>query len=219
MNFLLNRPLPTPVAALPADDAAAYAARLTALEVPGADAAGREELASLAGAVAAARASAQAVQARQRPTLALAVEGGLQGEDYRTGPGRDYAIGSLVLDWNLFDGARRRSELAQARLAERQAERQLEETRQQLELQLQQARAEFTVARTGLATAALRRDAARAAYRLVARREAEGLVNQLTVLDARNALTAAELNYDITRARLCIAAARFDRTAAFTTLP
>ncbi|MBI2518447.1 MAG: TolC family protein [Opitutae bacterium] len=219
LNFLLNRPLTTPIAPLDAAEAARFAAALAKVDIPAADAAHREELTALDRAQAASRANTGAVQARQRPTLALAVEGGIQGESYRTGTGRDYAIGSLVLDWNLFDGAQRRSELAQARVDERQAGHRLAETRQQLDLQLQQARDEFTVARTGLATAGLRRDAARAAYRLVARREAEGLANQVTVLDARNTLTSAELNLVITRSRLCIAAARLDRAATLTPLP
>jgi outer membrane protein TolC len=219
LNFLLNRPLTTPIAPLDDTEAARYTAALAATALPDTGTAGREELAALDRARAAAHASAAAVQARRGPTLALAVEGGIQGENYRTGAGRDYAIGALVFDWNLFDGAERHSALAQARIDERQASRQLDETRQQLDLQLQQARDEFTVARTGLAAATLRREAARAAYRLVARREAEGLASQITVLDARNTLSAAELNYVITCARLALAAARFDRAAALSPLP
>lgn len=219
LNFLLNRPLATPLPLLPEDEAAFYTHALVSAPLPADPVAQREELISLSQARTAARARADAIQARQHPTLALAVEGGIQGESYRTGSGSNFAIGSLVMDWNLFDGAQRRSEVAQARIAERQAGRQLDEAQHQLQLQLQQARDEFTVARSGLATAALRREAARAAYRLVARREAAGMASQLTVLDARNTLTAAELNYGITCARLCIAAARFDRAATLTPLP
>lgn len=219
LNFLLNRPLTAPITLLGDAEAARYAAALADVELPSVDSSRREELSALDRAQAASRANADAVQARRRPTLALAVEGGIQGENYRTGAGRDYALGSLVLDWNLFDGSQRRSELAQARIEERQAGRRLAETRQQLDLQLQQARDEFNVARAGLATATLRREAARAAYRLIARREAEGLANQITVLDARNTLTAAELNHAITCARLGIAAARFDRAAALSPVP
>ncbi|MBI3884889.1 MAG: TolC family protein [Opitutae bacterium] len=219
LNFLLNRPLPTPVPALAEAEAARYAAALAATPLPAADTARREELTALTRGQHAAHEAAAAVQARRLPTLALAVEGGIQGGSYRTGAGSDYALGSLVLEWNLFDGGQRRGELTQARLDERQAARRLAETHQQLDLQLQQAAAEFAVARTGLATAALRRDSARAAYRLVALREAAGSANQITVLDARNTLTAAELNDTITRARLCTAAARLDRAAALTPLP
>jgi len=219
VNFLLNRPLATALPPLDEAETANYAAALSTLVIPAADAREREELASLQHARRAARASAESVQARNLPTLALAVDAGGQGESYRTSRGSGYAMGSLVLDWNLFDGQQRRSQLAQARIEERQVARQLTAAEQQLALQVQQARDDFATARTALAAAALRRDAARAAYRLVARREAEGLANQLTVLDARNTLTTAELNFIVTRSRLATAAADFDRAAALTPLP
>ena len=218
LNFLLNRPLATPVNPLGAEESERYAAELRAATDAG-ESTGREELAALRSAETAAREISGAVGARQRPTVALAVEGGIQGESYGFGSGRNYALGSLVLNWNLFDGQQRRSELSLARLDEREAARRLAETGRQLDLQLQQARDEFSAARSALAAATLRREAARAGYRLVARREAEGLANQITVLDARNTLTTAELNFIITQARLFTAAAQLDRAAALSPLP
>ena len=219
LNFLLNRPLTTaiPVPA-PAvwDD---YAAALEAAAVPTLGLDAREELIALAEVRQAATATAAAVGARQRPSVGLAVEGGIQGEDYGFGRGRNYALGSVVMEWNLFDGHERHSQLAQARLTLREAERRLAETRLQLGLQLQQARDEYAVSLAALATARRRLEAARAGYRLVARREAEGMASQLTVLDARTTLTAAELNLAITRARLFTAAAQLDRAATLTPLP
>jgi outer membrane protein len=218
LNFLLNRPLDTPVPELAESAATAYSELLEQIELPGLAATHREELAALTAVRSAAEANAAAVGARRRPTLALAVESGIQGEHYRTGANARYSMGSVVLDWNLFDGAERRQALAQARADERRMALEQEETRLQFDLQLQEARDEFLVARNALTTAALRRDAAREAYRLVARREAEGLANQVTVLDARATLTSAELNFSSTRARLAIAAARLDRAATLNPL-
>ena len=219
LNFLLNRPLDTFIEPLPAEVSASYAGSLRQAGVDAADIAGREELSALQQAEDAARENTGAIDARRRPTVALAVEGGIQGESYGFGSGRNYTLGSLVMEWNLFDGHQRRSEVNQAKIEERQTARRLAETRQQFGLQLQQARDDFIVALTGLESARLRREAARAGYRLVARREAEGLANQITVLDARNTLTAAELNYVITEARLFTAAAHLDRAAALSPLP
>jgi outer membrane protein TolC len=219
VNFLLNRPLDTPLGSLPGGELDAWSQALAAAEPPVPSVGGREELQALARAEAAAHAGSEAVRARQLPTVALAVEGGIQGEAYRTGAGSNYALGSLVLEWNLFDGSQRHSEAAQARLDERQASRRRAEATHQLALQLQQASDEFTVARTGLEAAGSRRTAARESYRMVARRETEGMSSQLTVLDARNTLTSAELNYEITRTRLLVAAVRLDRAAALTPLP
>lgn len=219
VNFLLNRPLATPLPIVDAAETARYTAALDAAPLPTLATGGREELAALASARQAARATTEAAQSRRRPTLGLAVETGIQGETYRTGAGSNYALGSVVLEWNLFDGAERRQRVAQARLDERQSERALAETRLRLDLQLQQTSDEFATARVALAAATARRDSARASYRLVARREAEGAANQLTVLDARHTLTTAELNFAVTRARLAIAAAQLDRAAALTALP
>lgn len=219
LNFLLNRPLATPVPELGETAVRDYSLALERLELPGLGTGQREELAALASARAAAGESADALAVRRRPVLALAVEGGIQGESYRTGTDARYAMGSVVFDWNLFDGGERRNAAAQLRADERRLALQQEETRLQFDLQLQEARDEFLVARSALATAGLRRNAAREAYRLVARRETAGLANQVTVLDARTTLTSAELNFVTTRARMAIAAARLDRAATLSPLP
>lgn len=218
LNFLLNRPLATPVPELAESVASDYSRVLEQIELPGLDTTRREELAALDAARSAARASADALAARRRPTLALAVESGIQGESYRTRTEARYSMGSVVLDWNLFDGAERSNATAQARAEERRVALQQEETRLQLDLQLQEARDEFLVARSALTTAALRRDVAREAHRLIARRETEGMASQVAVLDSRTALTSAELNFAATRARVAIAAARLDRVATLTPL-
>jgi len=218
LNFLLNRPLDTPVPELGETAVRDYSLELERLELPGLGAARREELAALGSARSAAGESADALAVRRRPVVALAVEGGIQGESYRTRVDARYAMGSVVLDWNLFDGGERRNAAAQLRADERRLALQQEETRRQFDLQLQEARDEFLVARSALAPAALRRNAAREAYRLVARRETAGLANQVTVLDARTTLTSAELNFVTTRARMAIAAARLDRAATLSPL-
>jgi len=217
-NLLLNRAPDTPLRPLSDAELTDFIAELTRTELPALAIDQREELAALQAATRAAVASAEAVDARRRPTLALAAETGIQGASYRTNSDARYSMGSVVLDWNLFDGNQRRGEVAQARAAVRRAELRLAETRRQLELQLQEARDEFLVARAALDSARLRRDAARESHRLVSRREAEGLAAPLTVLDARTTLTAAELNLAVTEARLAISAARLDQAAALSPL-
>lgn len=219
VNFLLNRRLETAVDPLGEEASEAYAGALRQADAAGVRSEGREELAALEHSRAAAKASADAVRARELPSLGLAVEGGIQGSGYEASPGRNYAVGSLVLDWNLFDGLRTKSEIAQARVDERQAERQLDQTSLELELQLRQARTAFAAAQKAVVAARLRREAAQENYRIIARREAEGAANQVTVLDARTTLTSSQLNYAITRARLCIAAARLDQAATLSAAP
>lgn len=217
-NLLLNRAPDTPLPTISGEELTGFIADLTQAELPPLAVERREELAALQAAARAAGAAAEAVDARGAPTLALAAETGIQGSSYRTSSDARYSMGSVVLDWNVFDGHQRRSELAQARATARRAELRLAEVRRQLELQLQEARDEFLVARAALDSARLRRDAARESHRLVSRREAEGLAAPLTVLDARTTLTAAELNLAVTEARLAISAARLDQAAALSPL-
>jgi len=164
-------------------------------------------------------ASEDAARSRLYPTLALAVEGGVQGAEYRTGSGANFVQGSVVAEINLWDGRQQRGQLTQARLDRRRAELDLEQTRLQLVLQLSRATDELRAAATGYQAAEARRRALMRAFEIVASREREGVASQLSFIDARNELTRAELNAEILRQRLFTAAAELDRAAALTPLP
>jgi outer membrane protein len=219
-NLLLNRPLDTAILAPPPGELAALTAQLLARnpEVPS-GAGRREELAALQHAIASAAASEEAARARLHPAVSLAVEGGTQGRDYRTGAGSSFLQGSLVTEVNLWDGRQQRSLVREAQAQRRRAELQAEETRLEFALQLQRATDEFRAATVSFEAAAARRRALARAFELVASREREGAVNQLTFLDARTQLTHAELNEEIVRQQLFTAAAGLDRAAALSPLP
>ncbi len=220
LNFLLNRPLSRAVPVIDPEglrDAIAHTPTL--LGGDAVDAGGREEIRALEQAVAALGEAEAVEKSRRLPTLSLAIEGGIQGEDYRTGAGNDFVVGSLVAEANLWDGRERRSAVRIARLERRRLELKLQETRDQLAVEVERARDDLGAALSSLAAAERRRDASARAFELVRAREQEGLATQLTFLDARNALTLAELNQAITQSRVLIAAAALDRTAALSPLP
>lgn len=220
LNFLVNRPLATPIDRAPEVELQALADALLSGDIPSALSPDRrEELQALKSAVAAAVASEDAQRARRWPTLALAVEGGIQGPGYQTGGDAGFLQGSLVAEVNLWDGRERHSRIRQARAEVRKMELQLEETRQQLVLQLQQAGDEVEAAVAAHRASQARSRAASRAFELVAQRDREGLANQLTFLDARNERTRAEINRTVARGRLFIAAAALDRAAALSPLP
>ena len=219
-NFLLNRGLETAILTPAPAELAHLTDELLASPFPTAvDFERREELAALQSAVAATTASEGAARAKLYPTLALAVEGGTQGEEYRIRSGANFVQGSVVGEVNLWDGRQQRSVLKQATLDRRHAEIDLEQTRLQLALQLRRARDEFQAAAASFRAAAAQRVALDRAFSLVAGREREGVANQLTFIDARTERTRAELNEEITRQRLFTAAAELDRAAALSPLP
>ena len=219
-NFLLNQPPETPIEAAADEELAGLADAIRAAAAGDSGATGaREELAAAGAAVRAADATERAARAARRPSLSLAVESGIQGETYRFGHDDRFAEASVVAEWNLFDGRENRSRVRVAAAARRQTEATRDETARQTELQARNARRRLAAALTALEAADARRQAAQGAFDVVAHREREGLVNQLGFTDARNALTAGELNYAATRCALFIAYAEYDRALALRPLP
>jgi outer membrane protein len=66
-------------------------------------------------------------------------------------------------------------------------------------LQVRQAADRLRTARASLATASARQDAAREAFRIASRKRDAGSIAQVEFIDARTALTSAELNLNLTR--------------------
>ncbi len=218
-NALLHRPLDTAIEVPPADELAALTTTLLAAEV---GAAGipesREELAALRAAATEAAEAESAVRARGQPKFSFVADGGIQGSRYITGRGANYTQASVIADFNLWDGRQRSHEIDGARSVRRKVELRLESVREQLAVEVRLAAGELTAARAAYPAADRRTAAAARAFAIVAARDREGLANQLAFLDARQTLTAARLNLEITRLRLWIAAARIDRALAATPL-
>lgn len=202
VNFLLNRPLDgslerAAIAALPAAGGLGAPAgdadrRSAALDR-------RPELRELAALESAANYQVRREQAARQPQLSLGLDGGIQGEDYATGSGYDFRVASLQLTLPLFDGGAIRSRVDAARATARQAAVRREETARQIELEVQQAIDRLRTAADSLATAEARVEAARAGFRIATSKRDLGVINQVDFLDARNALTGAELNLNVTR--------------------
>jgi len=196
-NFLLNRALDAPIE--PAT-VAAGAVTLPALEdLQSRALEQRPELRQLESAGAAALAQVSAANARFKPTIALALESGVQGEEYRFGSEDDYSIASLTFSWNLFNGNQDRARLSQARLTARSIGLQREDVEHRIALEVEQAFGEMRAAFSALGTALARQEAAREAFKIAARKRDAGVISQVEFLDARTTLTNAELNYSVTQ--------------------
>jgi len=218
VNFLLNRRLDTPLedAAAP-EDAAAVAidtgtAREDALRQ-------RSELSQLDALGRAADAQQRAARAALKPQLALGIDAGTQGEQYRLGSGYNFMAASLVLSWKFFDGGANRAEVAESRIAARNARLKRDDAAQQVQLEVQQAVDRLDTARDSLATARARDEAAAAAFRIASRKRDEGAINQVEFIDARNTLTAAQLNLNLTRFDLIERRADLDHATGNGELP
>ena len=218
LNFLLNRDLDTPLEpaepdaeiARTADDLAQL--RSAALEQ-------RPELAQLDRVAAAAGAQADIARASRKPTLALGADAGTQGNRHECGRGSNFATVSLLLNWTLTDGGRRRADVRAASASEQRARTQRDELAQQVQLEVQQALDRLTTTSDSLRTAQARAEAAQAGFRIASRKRDEGAISQVEFIDARNALTGAELNLNLTRFQLLGRQAELDYATAAGALP
>jgi outer membrane protein TolC len=168
----------------------------------------RPELDRLDAAVDAAEAQRRAAQTGYLPTVSLAVDAGIQGEQYGFSGEQPFVLGSVVLQWNLFDGFGTRREVEQRQLEADRLRTRREDVAQQIGLEVQTALDEVRVAHRSVETAEARVTAARESFRLTSRRYEEGRANQVEYTDARTTLTEAELNRTVTRYDLLIRLAR-----------
>jgi outer membrane protein TolC len=218
VNFLLGRALQTPLESGTLDsDVALTLADIDSLRARALEA--RPELEQAASAIDAATAQTDLARSARRPTLSLGVDAGTQGERYEFGRGRNFATVSLLLNWTLFDGGARASELGAARASERRARTQRDELAQQIELEVRQSLELLETTASSLRTATARAEAARAAFRIASRKRDEGAINQVEFIDARSTLTGAELNLNVTRFQLLARQADLDYATAAGTLP
>jgi outer membrane protein len=218
VNFLLNRSLDEPLE--PAEIAAQIghtAHDLTTLRTAALE--NRPEIAQLDRSVAAAESQIQLAWADQKPSLSLGVDAGINDERYDFGHGSNFSTISLLLHWQFFDGGATRAQANSARATARRAATQRDEIAQQIQLEVQQALDELNTTADSLAAATARTEAAQAAFRIASRKRDEGVINQVEFIDARSALTSAELNLNWTRFDLLARQAELDYATAAGALP
>ena len=223
LNFLLNRALDAPLVAADVDDAelwmpAVAAAVAVAPAVapgdPAAPGADRPELQQIAANLKASQAQLDAARDARLPTLALGVDAGTQGDEYRFGPGYNFVTGSLLFSWTVFDGGARTAAIDQARSASRQLDHLQTQTRSRIALEILQARDNLQLAHDSWVTAQARAVASREAFRILSHKRDEGMASQVEFLDARNTLSNAELNLNLTRYDALIRRAEYEYATA-----
>lgn len=216
-NLLLDRPLDASVELL-SDSALALVVDSTASLTLDAllqhALSAREELRQAEFGIAAASAQEKAATAAFLPTVAVALDYGVQGNTYRFDREHDALAASVVVEWNLFNGGRDEAQRQHAAIGANRARVAHRELERRVELEVRQAYDAVQVARAGIATARDRVAAARRSFELVTRRHAEGMASQIEFIDARTAYTRAELNLILTRQSYAVRAAEVERAAA-----
>ena len=220
-NYLAGRPIDAPMtlfadSLLAFDDRYTRTADLTAARTKAL--AAREELVQLDRAADAVDGQRRLARAAYLPSVSVALDYGFQGNAIRFDSNRDFAVGSVVLSWNLFNGGQDRARVQQAALGRAALGAQREDAARSITLQVSVAHDAAGVARTAITTATERLTAASRTFDLVQRRFSEGLASQLELLDARTALTAAQVNRLITTYDFYQRVVEFERAGALSPL-
>ena len=170
----------------------------------------RPELRQLGAAVQAANAGVAAVRASTLPSLALAVDAGIQGREYGIASDDRFVMGSLVLSWNVTNGGAERARARVARAERDRVEIQQAQALSAIRLEVESAARNAWVALENLAPSRERVLEAESAFRFVTRRQEEGLATGLEFLDARAALTRAQLTRSMTETEALIRLAELE---------
>lgn len=187
-NFLLNRPYETPIesvtaVALPNYAAGEAEARREALQQ-------REELRQLQHYLAVSDNQVQLQKGAWLPQVNLVADYGFQGTRYQFTREDDFAMGSLVMSWNLFDHAAKKK-VQQAEIEKLKIEKQRAEVRRQIGLQVITAYHDLDAGRQQIAQTQAELEAAQKAFRLVEKKYSQGQANLVEFTDARTRQTNA----------------------------
>jgi len=159
----------------------------------------RYELRQIDYGLEAAGAAEDLARAAYKPQLALAVDAGVQGEEFGFGEDDRFVLASVILRFNFFNGGADRASLRQARSRTEQLRAARSLAEQQIRLEVLEAVKDFEVAEASLRTAAKRVEAAEGAFEIARRKRDLGQIPQVEFIDARRALTSAQLNQRVNR--------------------
>ncbi len=212
LNFLLNRPLETPL----------YDPREVRDSVIFSDleyakdqaVSWREELELLDHYLDASAYNLKIIRSQNHPMLLAAVDYGFQGEKYRFTAEDDFLIASFVLRWDIFSGFQNRARVKQAVVETELLKQQKEEAEAQIRLEVTQAYYDLKASVQSVRAAETECTHAKKAYRLVERKYREGMASLIEYMDARTAMTGAETNRIIARFDLQVKLAEYERTTA-----
>jgi outer membrane protein len=146
--------------------------------------------------------------------VSLGVDYGFQGREVEFRSSQDYWVASIVVSWNLFNGGRDAARHAAAGYEVDRARTLRKDLEDRIALEVRVAYDAAVVAHEAIATADDRLAAARRTFELVQRRYEEGVASPIELVDARTALTSAELNRVVTAYGYAIHYVELERAAA-----
>ena len=147
------------------------------------------------------------------PQVNLVGDYGIQGTEYSFTSEDDFAMGSVILSWNILDFSNK-SKVQQAKIAKMEVAKKKENAQQQIGLQVVSAFYDVEAATKSIDFAKAELDAAKSAFRLMQKRYAQGQANLVEFKNARTQLTNAEQKLIIARFDYEVKLAELERATA-----
>lgn len=211
-NFLLNRPLDSPVATdsslMNETDTTAFSDPTTTVT------ASREEFTRLKSYRQILESNLSYDRNYLVPKLNAFYDVGYQGFGFHFNSTQFYQLAGVNLVWPLFKANDNKYKIRQARIDIDAVNDQYRDLTQQLSLEQQTTVNNYHSAIEALQALADEAGSAREAYRLVERRFDEGQALQVDLIDARNQYTNAEIRYSLGRLAVLNRAADLERVTA-----
>lgn len=179
----------------------------------------RPELRQLGASRDAAQAAARAAKAARWPTLGLAADYGIQGEDYRREDDSEFNTVSLVLRWTLWSSGSVGAQVKRASAEAAALDAEYEDVQRRLRLARQAAEEDFATAQRAVDSSHARLAAAEEAFRIAERKRAVAALSQIEFLDAERTQREARLALAIARCEVHDRAAELEFASASYPLP
>jgi len=211
-NHLLNKPLGQPIenlnimSNLPSESLDIDALKNAALT-------NREELKQLEEYIEVASHTKGIAGSSYLPGVVVVADYGFQGEEYQFKKDDDYWMVSGILQWNLFNGFQDESKRQMAEIEKQKMLTTLHETESLICLQAQESYHNMKVAAKARITAENRLKAARESFKLINKKYEQGMAPHIEFIDARNAMTSAEVVNILSKYDFFIRSAEMERVA------
>lgn len=205
-NFLLNRPLDTPIDSVAIDDEVAEDGLTTISQ--------REELKILQTARELNHSSLKLSQFSRLPKVSAFLDLGSQASNWEVNEQSRYYLVGVQFSVPLFQGSRTNLSVRQNRLEIQKTELKLQNAERQLQLSADVAQNNLQTAVRNLNAAKEQVRSAQSYFNLVDKGYAEGVYTLIEFLDARNQLTAAQLQFNLRKYDMLTAAAHVERETA-----
>lgn len=192
-NFLLNKPLNTPIAI---DETLTNIEYNFPANLDGTTE-NREELRKLVVAQGINQTALKLTEAYQIPKVNAFVDLGSQGFNFEVGNGSLYVLGGLSIDLPIYNGNRNKQKIKMAEMDVAIVQAQRDQVADQLALQLLTSQRDYASALQQFSSARTQVRTAQQYFDDVTKQYREGQVLYIEYLDARNELTNAELQQSI----------------------